>query len=45
MLEQRGKHHEQTEEEDDRKDLTHSFFPYLSTAQFPKGRSGSLGQR
>jgi hypothetical protein len=45
MLQQRGKPHEQAEEEDDREELTHSFSPYLSTAQFPKGRSGSLEQR
>jgi hypothetical protein len=45
MLQQGGQRHEQAEEEDDRKELTHSFSPYLSTAQIPKGRSGSLGQR
>jgi hypothetical protein len=43
MLKQRGQSHEQAEEEDDREDLTHSFSPYLSTAQIPTGRFGSLG--
>ena len=32
MLQQRGQTNEKAEEEDDRKDLTHSFSPYLSTA-------------
>jgi hypothetical protein len=45
MLQQRGQRHEQAEEEDDRKQVSHSFSPYLSTAKVPKGRSGSLGQR
>jgi hypothetical protein len=43
MLEERGQRHQQAEEEDNRKQVSHSFSPYLSTAQFPKGRSGSLG--
>jgi hypothetical protein len=39
-----GQRDEQAEEENDRKQVSHSFSPYLSTAEFPKGRSGSLGQ-
>jgi hypothetical protein len=43
MFQQRGQPRQQAKEEDDRKQVSHSFSPYLSTAQFPKGRSGSLG--
>jgi hypothetical protein len=32
MLQQRGQRDEQAKEEDDRKQVSHSFSPYLSTA-------------
>jgi len=37
MLEQRRQRDQQAEEEDDREQVTHSFSPYLSTAESTKG--------
>jgi hypothetical protein len=37
MFQHHGQRHEQAEEEDDREQVSHSFSPDLSTAQFPKG--------